>query len=130
MFGARTFSIVKRYKLKEFAKWAKKEGISDQALAAVVSEMTRGLLGDRLGAHIYKKSIKLEGRGKSGGARAIVLLRGKDVTLFLYGYLKSEQGNISPNEEKQLRVFSSEFMSLSVADRARLEAQGRLISLE
>ena len=130
MFGARTFSIVERYKLKEFAKWAKKEGVSDQALAAVVSEMTRGLLGDRLGAHVYKKRIKLEGRGKSGGARAIVLLRDKDVTLFLYGYLKSEQGNISPNEEKQLRVFSSEFMSLSVADRARLEAQGRLISLE
>jgi hypothetical protein len=130
MFGARTFSIVERYKLKEFAKWATKEGVSDQALAAVVSEMTRGLLGDRLGAHIYKKRIKLEGRGKSGGARAIVLFRDKDVTLFLYGYLKSEQGNISPNEEKQLRVFSSEFMSLSVADRARLEAQGRPISLE
>ena len=82
MFGARTFSIVERYKLKEFAKWAKKEGVSDQALAAVVSEMTRGLLGDRLGAHIYKKRIKLEGRGKSGGSRAIVLLRDKDVTLF------------------------------------------------
>ena len=82
MFGARTFSIVERYKLKEFAKWAKKEGISDQALAAVVSEMTRGLLGDRLGAHIYKKRIKLEGRGKSGVARAIVLFRDKDVTLF------------------------------------------------
>ena len=59
-----------------------------------------------------------------------MLFRGKDVTLFLYGYLKSEQGNISQNEEKQLRVFSSEFMSLTVADRARLGAQGRLISLE
>jgi hypothetical protein len=46
------------------------------------TEMTRGLLGDRLGAHIYKKRIKLEGRGKSGGARAIVLFRDKDVTFF------------------------------------------------
>jgi hypothetical protein len=43
---------VERYKLKDFAKWAKKEGISDDELAAVVSEMSRGLLGDRLGAHI------------------------------------------------------------------------------
>jgi hypothetical protein len=61
MFGATAFSIVERYKLKDFAKWAKKEGVSDQALAAVVSEMTRGLLGDRLGARSYKKRIKLEG---------------------------------------------------------------------
>jgi hypothetical protein len=37
---------------------------------------------------------------------------------------------IPSREETQLRVFASEFMYLTVADRARLEAQGRLISLE
>jgi len=74
---------VDRYKLKDFAKWAKKESISDDALAAVASEVSRGLLGDRLGAHIYKKRIRVEGRGKRGGARAIVLYKDQDVTLFL-----------------------------------------------
>lgn len=130
MLSARTFSIVERYKLKEFAKWANKESISDDALGAVVSEMTRGLLGDRLGAHIYKKRIKLEGRGKRGGARAIVLFRDRDVTLFLYGYLKNEQGDISQNEEKQLRLFAGEFMRLTPADRARLKTQGKLMPIE
>ncbi len=119
-----------RYKLKDFAKWAKKEGISDNELAAVVSEMNRGLLGDRLGAHIYKKRIKVEGRGKRGGARAIVLYKDKDVTLFLYGYLKNDQADISQNEEKQLRLFANEFMRLSSAERARLKAQGKLIAIE
>jgi hypothetical protein len=121
---------VDRYKLKDFAKWAKKEGISDNELAAVVSEMNRGLLGDRLGAHIYKKRIKVEGRGKRGGARAIVLYKDKDVTLFLYGYLKNDQADISQNEEKQLRLFANEFMRLSSAERARLKAQGKLIAIE
>jgi hypothetical protein len=41
-----------KYKLKDFARWANKEGISNELLKAVVSEMNRGLLGDRLGAHI------------------------------------------------------------------------------
>jgi hypothetical protein len=121
---------VERYKLKDFAKWAQKEGISDDELAAVVSEMSQGLLGDRLGAHIYKKRIKVEGRGKRGGARAIVLYKDKDVTLFLYGYLKNDQADISQNEEKQLRLFASEFMRLSSAERARLKTQGKLIAIE
>ncbi len=121
---------MERYKLKDFAKWAQKEGISDDELAAVVSEMSQGLLGDRLGAHIYKKRIKVEGRGKRGGARAIVLYKDKDVTLFLYGYLKNDQADISQNEEKQLRLFASEFMRLSSAERARLKTQGKLIAIE
>ena len=121
---------MERYKLRDFAKWAKKEGISDDELAVVVSEMSRGLLGDRLGAHIYKKRIKVDGRGKRSGARAIVLYKDKDVTLFFYGYLKNDQADISQNEEKQLRVFASDFMKLSSADRARLKTQGKLIAIE
>jgi hypothetical protein len=121
---------VERYKLKDFAKWAKKEGISDEELGDVVAEMSRGLLGDRLGAHIYKKRIKVEGRGKRGGARAIVLYKDKDVTLFLYGYLKNDQADISQNEERQLRVFAGEFMKLSSAERARLKTQGKLMAIE
>lgn len=121
---------MERYKLKDFAKWAKKEGISDEALGVVVYEMSRGLLGDRLGAHIYKKRLKVEGRGKRGGARAIVLFKDKDVTLFLYGYLKNEQADISQNEERQLRLFAHDFMKLSSADRAKLKAQGKLIAIK
>ncbi len=121
---------MERYKLRDFAKWAKKEGISDDELAAVVSEMSRGLLGDRLGAYIYKKRIKVEGRGKRGGARAIVLYKDKEVTLFLYGYLKADQADISQNEEKQLRLFASDFMKLSSVDRTRLQMQGKLIAIE
>ena len=121
---------MERYKLKDFSKWAKKEGISDKDLCAVVSEMNRGLLGDRLGAYIYKKRLKVEGRGKRGGARAIVLYNDKDVTLFLYGYLKNDQADISQNEERQLRLFASDFMKLSYADRTRLTTQGKLIEIE
>ena len=46
---------MEKYKLKDFARWAKRERISDKSLIEVIGEMSRGLLGDRLGA-IYTKS--------------------------------------------------------------------------
>ena len=92
--------------------------------------MSRGLLGDRLGANIFKKRIKIDGRGKRGGGRVIVLFKEKDVTLFLYGYLKNEQGSISENEEQQLRIFANEFLKLSPVDRAKLRMNGRLMTIE
>lgn len=121
---------MEKYKLKDFARWAKRERISDKSLIEVIGEMSRGLLGDRLGANIYKKRIKIDGRGKRGGGRVIVLFKDKDVTLFLYGYLKNEQGNISENEERQLRLFANEFSKLTPVDRAKLRMEGRLITIE
>lgn len=121
---------MEKYKLKDFAKWAKKEHISDKSLLDVIAEMNRGLLGDRLGANICKKRIKIEGRGKRGGGRVIVLFKDKEVMLFLYGYLKNEQENITPNEEQQLRIFANGFSKLSPADRARLKTEGKLITIE
>ena len=96
----------------------------------VATEMSRGLLGDRLGANIYKKRIKIEGRGKRGGGGVIVLFKDRDVTLFLYGYLKNERGNISDNEERQLRIFANSFSKLSPVDRAKLRMEGKLITVE
>lgn len=121
---------MEKYKLKEFAKWAAREGISDQALVEVLSEMERGLLGDRLGAHVYKKRIPVPGRGKRGGGRAIILFRDRDVSLFLYGYLKGDIDNISPNEERQLRLFAGDFLKLPRGARSQLCAQGKLIAVK
>lgn len=121
---------MERYKLKDFAKWAKRERISDKSLIEISAEMSRGLLGDRLGANIYKRRIKVDGRGKRGGGRVIVLFKDRDVTLFLYGYLKNEQGSISENEERQLRLFASEFSKLTPVDRAKLRMEGKLITIE
>lgn len=55
---------MERYKLRDFAKWAKKEGISDDELAVVVSEMSRGLLGDRLGHISTRSALKLRGEAR------------------------------------------------------------------
>ena len=66
---------MQKYKLPDFAKWAKKAEVTDEALNDALAEMERGLLGDRLGANIYKKRISIKGRGKSGGARTLLVFK-------------------------------------------------------
>jgi hypothetical protein len=119
-----------RYKLRDFAKWAKKAGISDCDLVSALTEMDKGLLGDRLGSHVYKKRLRVAGRGKRGGARTIVLYRAGDVVLFLYGYLKNENDDMSENEVLQVRLFAQQFLALSTAARIRLCTEGRLFAFE
>jgi hypothetical protein len=119
-----------RFKLRAFAKWAKGAGITDDDLLAVIAEMDRGLLGDRLGAHVYKERLRVDGRGKRSGARTIVLYRAGVVVLFMYGYLKNDNDDMSENEVQQVRLFAQQFLTLSVHDKARLCAEGRLLAVE
>lgn len=88
------------YKLRDFARWAGKEGILDDVLRECVKEMERGLLGNKLGAHVFKKRLGLSGRGKRGGARTGV------------------------------RMFAKAFVALSAGERHERVLQGVLIPLK
>jgi hypothetical protein len=96
----------------------------------VIDEMTRGLVGDRLGSHVYKKRLGVDGRGKRGGGRAIVVFKAREVVLFVFGYLKSECANISSNEEEQVRLFARDFMKLSNDARLKLASAGKLLPIK
>lgn len=121
---------MEKYKLRDFARWATKERLSDQVLLAVLDEMSRGLVGDRLGNHIYKKRIPPPGRGKRGGARSIVLFRQEELAVFLYGYSKSKKNDLEAREEKALRLFAKAFMRLSLIDRLMKVKEGVLRPIE
>ncbi len=122
--------MLEKYKNKHFAKWARNESISDKDLSRILEEMSRGLLGDRLGAHLYKKRMGLAGRGKRGGARTIVLFKQDEIALFLYGYSKNEKDTLTTGEEEQLRIVAKEFMRLSAAQREKLKEEGKLIEIK
>ncbi len=121
---------MENYKTKRFAKWAKSEGLTDGDLDDAISEMERGLKGDSLGSYIFKKRIALAGRGKSSGARTIVIFKQDEVVLFLYGYTKNEKANISRQEEEQLRIFAKGFMALSKSERATRRENGELLVIK
>ena len=69
---------MEKYKLMDFAKWARKEGISDRLLNAAVNEMSSGLTGDRLGSWIYKN-----------GSVSAAEVNGEERGLLLYFEIRS-----------------------------------------
>ena len=64
-------------KTRTFARWSKREDLTDSELAGAVSEMQRGLIDARLGGGVFKKRVAKRGQGKSGGYRAMEIQHGK-----------------------------------------------------
>lgn len=120
---------MEKYKLKDFHKWAKKEGLSDKDLILTLEEMSKGLLGDRLGAYIFKKRIGIADRGKRSGVRTIIVYKDNEFAIFIYGYAKNEKSDLEPKEQAALRFFAKELIKLSKEERERKEREGILINI-
>ena len=60
------------FKTRQFARWARKGRLADDALCVAVPEMAKGLIDADLGGGVVKKRVALPGRGKSAGSRTLV----------------------------------------------------------
>jgi len=116
-------------KNKEFARWAKEEEVSDEALIQAISEMKNGLYDANLGGGVYKKRIPLCGRGKRGGARTIVAFKLNNKAIFIYGYAKNERATISPKEQEALKFLSKLYFSYSDEQISKAIKTGELIQV-
>ena len=117
------------FKTKAFSRRAKEMGLDDKALFNAAKEMSEGAYEANLGGNIYKKRIALGNRGKSGGARTIVAFKIKDKAIFLYGFPKSERGNITQKEEAALKGLAEVFLSYSDNQIDRAVKAGDLIEV-
>jgi hypothetical protein len=111
-----------------FARWARKEGLSAQALRATVSEIEDGLIDAYLGDRVVKKRIGLDGRGKRGGLRTILAFQMHDRAIFIYGFAKNQRDNISPKELQALRrlglcllQYDQDALNIAVANQELIE---------
>ena len=103
------------FKNQWFARFAEKEGISDEELKVVVNSFEQGRFDADLGGGVYKQRIARPGGGKSGGYRAIVFFKSGERTFFVYGFAKSDRDNIN---DKQLKDFKTTAKSvLSYTDQ-------------
>ena len=93
------------FKLKQFARWAKKQGLSDDILKNAIAEIDKGLVDADLGGNIYKKRIAAKGKGKSGGVRTILTYSQANKTFYLYGFEKSDKDNIVFPNNFYLKIF-------------------------
>ncbi len=79
-------------------------------MCVAVANAEEGLIDADLGSGVIKQRIARENEGKSGGFRSIVLFRSGDKAFFVYGFLKSAQGNIRKGELKGFRKLSNEML--------------------
>lgn len=111
---------------KSFKRWAKDEGLTNSDLLSVIKEMNDGLTGDNLGGNVYKKRVKLEGRGKRGGARTIIAYKTEEKAFFIVGFAKNEKDNINSKEETALKRFAKELLGYTDEQLKKALAAGEL----
>lgn len=118
------------FKTRLFAKWAKKEKITDDLLRQSVSEMERGLVDANLGSHVYKKRLPSKGQGKRGGARTILVYQISQKVFFVFGYSKNEKANITDEEKKLAKELAKEMLAFSDRQLSKLIEAGKLIEVK
>ena len=108
------------FKNKLFAKFAKKECISDAKLCEVVRDIEAGKIDADYGCGVIKQRIARLNEGKSGGYRAIILYRMRDKAFFVYGFPKSVQENITERDERELKKLAKVTLAFSNNEIAKL----------
>ena len=93
------------FKYPRFSRFAKKEGITDDELREIAGQLEAGQADADLGGDVYKVRAARPGEGKSGGHRVIVYFKNEFRTFFVYGFSKSDRGNIN---EKELKAFKND----------------------
>ena len=100
------------FKTRQFARWARKAGLTDDALCVAVAEMANGLIDADLGGSVVKKRVALPGRGKSAGSRTLIATNKADRWFFVFGFEKNERANINDKELEALQATSADLLKL------------------
>ena len=114
-------------KVKTFARWARKERLSDAVLRAAVGEMWYGLVDVDLGGGLIKKRVPRAGTGKRGGYRTLLAADLRERWVFLYGFAKNERSNVTNDELLALRRLAQTYLAKSEATVQRLLQAGELV---
>ncbi len=102
------------FKTRSFARWVKREGLTDRNLGNAVVEMQKGLIDARLGGGLIKKRVARSGHGKRGGYRVILASNFGDrwVFMFMFGFAKNERDNIDDDELRLMKRLASTFLEM------------------
>ncbi len=101
------------FKNKWFAKFARKEGISDKALIQAVLDVEAGNIDADYGGGVIKQRIARPQEGKSGGYRTIILFTKGDTAFFVFGFAKNALGNIDKADVRGFKKLAKIMRSLT-----------------
>jgi hypothetical protein len=121
---------LRSFSTRWFARYAKRQRITDIQLCEAVARAERGLKDADLGGGLIKQRVARAGAGKSGGYRTIVAFRAEDRAVFLYGFAKNERENIAPGELRDLIDAAAVYLSFGSAELAEAVENGVLKEID
>lgn len=90
------------FKEKGFARFQRKERMSNDALCNSIRDAEAGLIDADLGHGLIKQRVARPGKGKRGSYRTIIAYRSTSRAIFLFGFAKSRKANLDADELKVL----------------------------
>lgn len=114
------------FKTKWFARFARKESISDKKLIDAVREIEKGLNDGDLGEGLIKKRVPRPGEGKRGGYRTIIVFRAGDLAVFVYGFPKSARANLKTAELDGYQKLAQIYLTFSAESLTKALNEGEL----
>lgn len=92
------------FKTKPFARFQRRERVTDEALCRAIVNANAGLVDADLGGGLIKQRVARSGGGKRGGFRTIIAYRRGSRAFFLLGFAKSALANIDDDELAALKL--------------------------
>ena len=118
------------YVTKEFARFARKAGLTDAKLLQASQDVAAGHYDADLGGGVFKQRVAREGGGKSGGFRTIILFRIGSHSFFAYGFAKNDKANVSAKELKALKRLADVLLGFSEAQLDAAQDASELIEVK
>src|SRR3989440_12128715 len=117
------------FKTRWFARFAKREDISDDRLADAIARAERGLIDADLGGGLIKQRVARPGKGKGGGYRTLIAYRSGERAVFLFGFAKSDRDNLGFDHASELKAAAHDVLVLSPSEMATRLAADTLVEV-
>ena len=117
------------FKSKWFARFARKERISDAQLCEAIRNAEQGIMDADYGGGVIKQRIARPHEGKSGGYRSIILFRQGALSFFVYGFAKNAQDNIDESDERDFKELAKIVLALSEAELKTLVDRSQYVEV-
>ena len=98
-------------------------------LADAIDRAERGQIDADLGGGVIRQRVARPGAGRSGGFRTVIAYQAQEISIFLYGFAKSERDNMSNNELEDLRKAASFYFGLTREDLETAVIAGALMEI-
>jgi hypothetical protein len=118
------------FKIKAFARFARRERIADASLYDAVERAGRGLVDAELGGGLIKQRVARPGQGKRGGYRTIIAVRLRARAVFLFGFAKNELDNVGDDQLETLKEIAALWLAADAKKIQRAIEDGLLVEVQ